>query len=414
MKIAVLGYGVVGSGVVEVLAKNRQSIEKKAGCPMEVAYILDRKDLTDALSAGKQVRDFSVILGDPQVDMVVEAMGGITPAYDYVKAALEAGKNVVTSNKELVAAKGAQLLALAKEKNINFLFEASVGGGIPIIHPLHQCLGANQISEIAGILNGTTNFILTKMIREGMSFTQALALAQQLGYAEADPTADVEGLDACRKICILASLAFGSHLYPDGVYTQGITKITPEDVQYAESAGCVIKLVGRAAKGADGKVQAMVSPALLHRDSQLAGIDDVFNGILVRGDATGDVVFYGRGAGKLPTASAVVADIIDAARASGTIDTLQWEDSDGNNLAPVSQYPVTAYLRWAYTGKGEAEAFVTQVLGPCQQLRRPGQPEGEWAFLTTQPLTEAELEQGIQQLEKQGFEMLSLIRQLDY
>ena len=237
MKIAILGHGVVGSGVVEVLTTNRSGIEKKVGCPVEIKYILDRKDFPDLPYSHLFVKDFEVIAADPEVDVVVEVMGGVEPAFTFVSRSLSAGKNVVTSNKELVAAKGAELLALAARHNVNFLFEASVGGGIPIIKPLHLCLGANEITAIAGILNGTTNFILTKMIRGKMAFEEALALAQQLGYAERDPSADVEGHDACRKICILASLAFGSHIYPQWVHTEGITAITPDDVACAAAWG---------------------------------------------------------------------------------------------------------------------------------------------------------------------------------
>ena len=239
-KIAVLGYGVVGSGTVEVFYKNKESLEKKAGQEMDIKYILDVRDFNDSPYKDKFVKDFNVILNDPEVTVVAEVIGGLKPSYDFVKSSLEAGKSVVTSNKELVAAKGAELLAIAKEKNVNFFFEASVGGGIPIIKPLHACLSANEIDEIAGILNGTTNFILTKMIRDGMDFEKALKIAQELGYAERNPSADVDGHDACRKICILASLAFGKHVYPESVHTEGITKITLEDVEYCDSADCKI------------------------------------------------------------------------------------------------------------------------------------------------------------------------------
>ncbi len=325
-QIAIMGYGVVGSGVAEVFAKNHESIVKKAGEELEIKYILERRDCTGDPNEAKIVRDFEQIVNDPAVSVVVEVMGGLHPAYDFVKACLEQGKSVVTSNKELVAQAGAELLELARAKNVNFFFEASVGGGIPIIRPLHSCLAANEITEIAGILNGTTNFILTKMAHEGAGFDETLRLAQQLGYAERDPTADIEGLDACRKICILASLAFGRHVYPDQVTVQGITGISREDVSLAAFAGYAVKLIGRVKKLESGGVVIAVSPALIEHESQLASINDVFNGILVRGDATGDVVFYGKGAGKLPTASAVVADVIDAVKAAGTVGSLYWTD----------------------------------------------------------------------------------------
>ncbi len=325
-QIAIMGYGVVGSGVAEVFAKNHESIVKKAGEELKIKYILERRDCTGDPNEAKIVRDFEQIVNDPAVSVVVEVMGGLHPAYDFVKACLEQGKSVVTSNKELVAQAGAELLELARAKNVNFFFEASVGGGIPIIRPLHSCLAANEITEIAGILNGTTNFILTKMAHEGAGFDETLRLAQQLGYAERDPTADIEGLDACRKICILASLAFGRHVYPDQVAVQGITGISREDVSLAAFAGYAVKLIGRVKKLESGRVMIAVSPALIEHESQLASINDVFNGILVRGDATGDVVFYGKGAGKLPTASAVVADVIDAVKAAGTVGSLYWTD----------------------------------------------------------------------------------------
>ena len=313
-EIAVMGHGVVGSGVLEVLLSHTDSISKRAKEEIHVKRILDLREFPDLPYSGCFTKDFGDILNDPEIRIVVEVMGGLEPAFSYVKACLENGKSVVTSNKELVAQKGAELLALAQKNNLNFLFEASVGGGIPIIRPISQCLAANEMTEIAGILNGTTNFILTKMIREHMAFGDALALAQKLGYAERDPSADVEGIDACRKICILASLAYGTHVYPSGVHTEGITSITKEDVGYADAWGGVIKLIGEVKKLENGRVHIQVAPMFISRESQLANVDDVFNGILVRGDATGDVVFYGKGAGKLPTASAVVADVIDCVR----------------------------------------------------------------------------------------------------
>lgn len=332
INVAVLGHGVVGSGVVEVIGTNQEDIAKNAGDSVRVKRILDLKEF-DVPYKNLFTKDYADILNDDEISVVAEVMGGVNPAYDFVKAALKHKKSVVTSNKELVAAKGAELLAIAKENNVNFYFEASVGGGIPIIRPMHICLAANQIDEIAGILNGTTNFILTKMIHDQMPFDEALKMAQQLGYAERNPSADVDGHDACRKICILASLAYGKHVYPEQVYTEGISKVTLEDVEYAESGDFVIKLIGRAKKlGDNGEISCMVSPALIDRRSQLAGIDDVFNGILVRGNATGDVVFYGRGAGKLPTASAVVADIIDVAKADKTSNSLTWVDDGINHV----------------------------------------------------------------------------------
>ena len=313
-KVAIMGFGTVGSGVAEVLAGNAASIEKKAGEPVEVKYILDLREFPDSPFADKIVHDFSVIENDPEVTVVAECIGGARIAREYTTRALKAGKSVVTSNKEVVAECGDEFLEIAREKNVNYLFEASVGGGIPILRPLTSCLAANEITEIYGILNGTTNYILTKMIKEGLSFDTALRQAQEKGYAEADPTADIEGHDACRKICILASLAFGRHVYPRQVPTTGITGVTSGDVALAHAAGKRIKLLGRTLRLDDGKIIAYVAPHLIDDGEQLAGVEDVFNGIVVRGNAIGDVMFYGRGAGKLPTASAVAGDIIDAVK----------------------------------------------------------------------------------------------------
>ncbi|MFA9380737.1 MAG: homoserine dehydrogenase [Acetanaerobacterium sp.] len=409
--IALLGHGVVGSGVAEVLLKNKVSLEAKLGEEVYLKYILDLRDF-DVPYKERFTKDFNDILNDKSVSIVVEVMGGIGAAYDFVKICLENGKSVVTSNKELVAKKGAELLRIARTNNVNFLFEASVGGGIPIIRPMHQCLAANEIREVAGILNGTTNFILTKMIREQTPFADALALAQSLGYAERDPSADVEGDDACRKICILASLAYGKHVYPEQVKTEGITKLELADVAYAESAGRVIKLIGRCKKLSNGKLEIMVSPALLPRDSQLAGVDDVFNGILVRGDATGDVVFYGKGAGKLPTASAVVADIIDEIKHKDTIRTLYWEDGEEGYVEDSANYRTRMYIRCKTADSAKTLADAAALLGEVTPLARSG-AAGECAFLTPE-YTEREFSEKIAALEASGAKILGQIRLLDY
>lgn len=317
MKVAVLGYGTVGSGVVEVLTTNFESIKKKAGTSLEVKYILDLKDFNDHPLKDKFIKDINIILNDEEIDIVAEAMGGTNPAYTFVKEALLRGKSVVTSNKELVAAYGPELLELAKTNNCNFLFEASVGGGIPVIRPLNSALTADEIYEITGILNGTTNFILTKMKSECRSFQDVLKEAQDLGYAERNPEADVEGYDACRKISILGSLALGEHVDYKEVYTKGITNITKEDMDYATKLGYSIKLLGSCKKTEDG-IYASVQPTMISNTHPLATVSDVFNAVLVKGNMVGDVMFYGRGAGKLPTASAVVADIIDAAKHKDT------------------------------------------------------------------------------------------------
>ena len=411
--IAVLGHGVVGSGVLEVLMTHKGSIARRADVEIKVKHILDLREFPGLPYSHLFTKDFNVILNDPEVTVVVEVMGGLDPAFQYVKACLEHGKSVVTSNKELVAEKGAELLAIAKENNLNFLFEASVGGGVPIIRPISQCLAANEVGEIAGILNGTTNFILTKMIREHMSFSDALQLAQQLGYAERDPSADVEGADACRKICILASLAYGTHVYPREVHTEGIAKITLEDVAYAEAWGGVIKLIGQVKMLESGKIHIGVCPMFVSRDSQLAGVDDVFNGILVRGDATGDVVFYGKGAGKLPTASAVVADVIDCVKHFAKRKYLYWEDAKPDYVEPFDVMPTDVFVH--IQGKNSDSAFDTaETLFPgAVRLIRKGEKEGEAGFVVSQ-ISGRELGEKLPRLEAIGVKVLGSIRISDY
>ncbi len=313
IKIAVMGYGTIGSGVVEVLDINKNNIAKRAGKEIEVKYILDLRDFQGDPIQDKIVHDYKTIVEDPEVRIVVETMGGVEPAYTFVKAMLEAGKHVTTSNKALVAAKGAELIALAKEKNVNFMFEASVGGGIPIIRPLNSCLTADEIEEITGIVNGTTNYMLSKMADEGVEFEAALKDAQAKGYAEKDPTADVEGYDSCRKIAILTSLVCGQQVDFEDIHTEGITKISAIDIRYAKAMGRSIKLLATSKKTKDGYA-AMVAPYLLSAANPLFSVSDVYNAIFVHGNVLGDAMFYGSGAGKLPTASAVVADIVEMAK----------------------------------------------------------------------------------------------------
>ena len=345
INVAIMGHGVVGSGVAEILHNFADRVADKAQEKLNVKYILDLRDFEGLPYSDKFIKDFNIILNDPEVKIVVEVMGGCTFAYDYVKACLLAGKSVCTSNKELVAAKGDELLDIALEKNVNFLFEASVGGGIPVLRPMAQCLTANEITEVTGILNGTTNFILTKMISDNMSFEDALKLAQELGYAEKDPTADIGGHDSCRKICILASLGFGKHVYPEQVKTEGITNVSLKDVDYAEQFGSVIKLVGRTRRLDNGQISANVYPALISKNHMLSGVSDVFNAIMVRGDAVGDVMFYGRGAGKFPTASAVVGDVIDCAKHLSARKYLHWSKGDADYVADSSQDITRFFVR---------------------------------------------------------------------
>ena len=313
IKIAIMGYGTIGSGVAEVLEQNRDVIAKQAGQEVELKYVLDLREFPDSPVADRIVHDFKVIEQDEEINIVVETMGGLNPAYPFVKACLLAGKHVATSNKALVAAYGTELLAVAREKGVNFLFEASVGGGIPIIRPLYRCLMGERIEEITGILNGTTNFILTKMDKEGESFENALKEAQNLGYAERNPEADVEGHDTCRKIAILTAMAAGREVNFEDIYTEGITRITDIDFKYAEKMGTSVKLFG-SSRMAGGKVNAFVTPVMIQKNNPLYSVNDVFNGIMVKGNMLGTSMFYGSGAGKLPTASAVVADIIEAAQ----------------------------------------------------------------------------------------------------
>ncbi len=310
VNVAILGFGVVGSGTAEVLADNRAVIEKKLGTTVAVKRILDLRDFPDSPFGHLVTHDFNDILNDPDISIVAEMMGGSHPAYDFTKACLAAGKSVVTSNKEVVARFGAELLDLAAANGVRYLFEASVGGGIPILRPLVNDLSSNAICEVNGILNGTTNYILTQMLENGTAYEDALRDAQKKGYAEANPAADVEGLDAARKIVILAALSFGTLLSPDKIHCEGITKLTAEDAETAKAFGCSVKLIGHT-EVVDGRVLAMVSPRMIPACNPLAGVSDVFNGILVDANMVGEVMFYGKGAGKLPTASAVVADIID-------------------------------------------------------------------------------------------------------
>lgn len=381
-KIAVIGFGVVGSGTVELFYANKEAICKKAGKELDIKYILDKRDFPQSAYKDKLIKDFNLILNDDEVEIVAEVIGGKGAAYTFTKALLEKGKSVVTSNKELVAVHGAELLKIAKENNCNYMFEASVGGGIPIIRPLHQCLSGNRIEKIAGILNGTTNFILTKMFKEQMGFDEALKMAQELGYAEADPTADVEGHDACRKICILASLAFGKHVYPEYVHCSGISRITAEDVAYAENAGYAIKLVG-VAKEENERLVVMVSPRLVEKSNLLSSVEDVFNAVFVTGDGVGDVMFYGRGAGKMPTASAVVGDIVDCAKAEKTSVSQVWENSENADfIMPYKQAETSMYVRITADDAESRKAEISELFTKPIYIERNGRPQNEIAFIT--------------------------------
>ena len=380
INIAVLGYGTVGSGVVEVINTNQASINNKAGKEINVKYVLDLRDFPGDPVEKILVHDYDVILNDEEVDIVVEVMGGVNPAYQFVKSALLKGKSVCTSNKVLVAKHGAELIAIAKENNINFLFEASVGGGIPIIRPLMQSITADEIMEISGILNGTTNFILTKMAKEGLPFDVVLKEAQDLGYAERNPEADVEGYDACRKIAILSSLACGNQVDFEDIYTEGITKITDVDFKYADLLNVSIKLIGSSKKIGD-KFCATVMPKMLSNEHPLAGVNGVMNAIFVKGNVLGDVMFYGAGAGKLPTASAVVSDVVDAVKHMGTNIRTIWS-ADKASLVDMGEVESRFFVRVS----GDANTRVSEVEAAFGKVTVvvPTDVSGEFGFVTEQ------------------------------
>ncbi len=400
--IAVLGFGVVGSGTVELIYQNYNNIKSKIKDDIQVKYILDRRTFPDSPYNDRITTDFEEIISDESVSVVIEVMGGVEPAYTFVKKALESGKSVVTSNKALVAAKGYELLTIAKEKGVNFLFEASVGGGIPVLRPMISCFTADNIKSVSGILNGTTNFILSKMAKENMSFSDALALAQELGYAEADPTDDIQGNDAARKIAILASLAFGKHIYPEFVKTYGITEISKEDVEYAQAMDCAIKLIGRASILDSGKVKIMVSPAIVSKTSQLASIEEVFNGVMVQGEFVGDVLFYGQGAGKIATASAVVCDIMEAITAQNTIESLTWLQGDNTVVEDFDNYAVSAFVR---IDKTVEEDFI-KIFPQAKKITLDNNRDCGY---TIEGITEGFLEKSLKEIT-----VLSIVRIINY
>ena len=388
VQVAIMGYGTIGSGVAEILAQNAEQI--KHGCGQDVAlkYVLDLRDFPGSPVEDRIVHDFSVIEKDPEVSVVVETMGGLNPAYPFVKASLLAGKHVVTSNKALVAAYGTELLAIAREKNVNFFFEASVGGGIPIIRPLYRCLKGEKILEITGILNGTTNFILTKMDKEGASFEAVLKEAQDLGYAERNPEADVEGYDTCRKIAILTAMASGKEVNYEDISTEGITKITDVDFKYADKLGTSVKLFGTS-RIKDGRVLAYVAPVMINKTSPLYSVNDVFNGILVKGNMLGTSMFYGSGAGKLPTGSAVVADIIEAAQNLKRNVPMGWT-GEKQAIESMDQAQFRYFVRVAGSYRNK-EQDVKSAFGQVEVIELYGMDE--FAFLTAQ-MTEGEFKKG--------------------
>lgn len=403
INIAIMGYGTVGSGVFEVITKNKDIVNKKAGEEINIKYVLDLREFPGMPVEKVLTHNIDDILDDESVKVVVEVMGGVEPAYTFVKSALLKGKSVATSNKALVAAHGPELIQIARDKNVNFFFEASVGGGIPIIRPLNECLTADKILEITGILNGTTNFILTKMSKKGRNFEDVLKKAQELGYAEKDPTADIEGHDACRKIAILSSLAFGKTANFEKIHTEGITKITKRDFEYAKELDCEIKLVGTSKRLENG-ISAMVAPIMLKKNHPLSTVDGVFNAIFVKGNMLGDTMYYGSGAGSLPTASAVVSDVIDAIKHMGENVHIDWEDEE-LDILELKDVPVYGFIRMS----GDLKTIKTEskVLFEGCEFVDIGY-EDEIAVLTGKE-TEGSLSEKIEILRKAA-EVRSIIR----
>ncbi len=414
INVAILGYGVVGSGVAEVIRKNSRSIAQRAGEEIQVKKILDIRDFPEGPDSSLMTKDAEAVFGDGSIGIVAETIGGVGIAHEFTKRAFSLKKHVVTSNKELVATHGPELLKMAAENGVSYLFEASVGGGIPIIRPLNQCLAANVIDGVTGILNGTTNYILTQMRKEGRDFADALKSAQEQGYAEANPTADIEGHDACRKIAILSSIAYNEFVDCNAIHTEGITKISLADMQYAEQLDSVIKLVAISKRVGD-RIFARVSPAIIGKNHPLANVEDVFNAIVVKGDAIGEAMFYGRGAGKLPTASAVVADIIDIARHIDSGGSSAWPRKEYNNLLDISESHTRYFVRVKARNVEEAKKLIRNTFKAPEYLalNRP-ELEGELAF-TTEKSTEAELSRRVNALKGIGSikEVISVIRMED-
>lgn len=404
INIAVLGYGTVGSGVVEVIRTNHETINKRAGEEIKIKYVLDLRDFPGDPVEEVLVHDFEQIVNDPEVDIVVEVMGGTGAAYNFAKRALEAGKSVCTSNKALVAKYGPELMEIAKEKEINFLFEASCGGGIPIIRALNSSLTADVVDEVTGILNGTTNYMLDKMNTEGADFNTVLKEAQEKGYAEADPTADVEGQDACRKIAILSSLAYGRFLDFEKVYTEGITKITPEDMEYAREMGRNIKLLGTSKRVGEDSFYALVAPFLVGKNNPLHSVNGVFNSIFVHGNMQGDAMFYGSGAGKLPTASAVVADVVEASRHLHDTIPVNWSNEEMTLMDPDS-----VEGRFFVRVKDTSLDDVDKAFGKVDAVIEPDALPEEFGFITGL-MTQGEYKERVKSL---GDNVLGMIRVKD-
>ncbi|MBR5270788.1 MAG: homoserine dehydrogenase [Clostridia bacterium] len=389
-KVAIMGFGTVGSGVYDIIETNNEKLSHNSGEAVDVKYILDIRDFDDHPRKELFTKDFNDILNDSEVSVVAEVMGGLHPAYEFTKSLLEAGKSVVTSNKELVATYGTELLSIANEKNVNYMFEASVGGGIPIIRPLHQDLTANKIEKIAGILNGTTNYILNEMITKGKSFDAALKDAQDNGYAERNPAADIEGHDACRKIAILSSLASGLEVDYNNIETEGIVDVSLDDVKYAESINSVIKLIGYSQFLENGKIYSVVAPMIVSKEKLIANVNGVFNAIMVQGNCVGELLFYGAGAGKLPTASAVVADIVDSIKHRERSKKISWK-KPLNDIMATSEDKSFEYFVRSTSSKDEIE----KVFGDVKYT--DSVVDGENVFIT-KSLTSVELNEKVNKI----------------
>lgn len=411
INVAVLGYGIVGSGVVEVIKKNCSSISRRSGEEIAVKKILDIRDFPDSPDKDLLTKNADEVFNDDSISIVVETIGGAGIAHEFTKRAIKLGKHVVSSNKELVATHGPELLKLALDNGVNYLFEASVGGGIPIIRPLNQCLAANEIDGVTGILNGTTNYILTQMRKESKDFNVALKGAQENGYVEADPTADIEGHDACRKIAILSSIAYNEFVDYKNISTEGITKLTLTDMHYAEAMDSVIKLIA-ISKRTGNKITARVSPAIINKSHPLANVEDVFNAIVVKGNAIGDAMFYGRGAGKLPTASAVVADIIDIVKHIDSNSRNTWERKEYNNIIDINETETRLFIRVAVRNSEEARKFIKQTFNEAEFIVLNKQGLSEEVAFTTGKALEKDLNRKVEKMKGIGSikQVLSIIR----
>ncbi|MCQ2416923.1 MAG: homoserine dehydrogenase [Oscillospiraceae bacterium] len=409
-KFAVLGFGTVGSGVVELFYKNRHKIEEKAGSEMEIGHILDLRDFPDSPFADKFTKSIDTILNDPDVTVVAECMGGVEPAFTFLMQCLEKGMSVVTSNKELIAKKGAELLSCAKEHSCNCFFEASVGGAIPIIRPLHRCLAANDISAIYGILNGTTNYILNKMVSDGMSFDDALKRAQDHGYAEREPSADVDGHDACRKICILSSLVFGKHVYPESVYTKGIREISLEDTTAADELDGAVKLIASVVKLDENRILPAVMPMFVSHENLISRVDGVFNCVQVEGDAIDRAYFSGRGAGKFPTASAVMGDVIEAVKHHKTVFSQFWVDAETQDfVAGIEDLVCGLFVRFETAQDTVETTALLNAYLDKKQLTDSVVNVTDAAFVIDAPLTAADRKELVDMLTEKDMKAASLM-----